>query len=96
MFPHGKIIWVDAHIDANVPASSPSRNAHGMPLAFLSGLVPLHKNWNCINMEKDLCYFGIRSYEDDEIALIKENDVLVFDSKDCHPEKINAIQDDIH
>ena len=72
MFPDGKIIWVDAHIDANTPHSSPSGNAHGMPLSYLSGIVPMSKYWNCVNIEKDLCYFGIRSYEEDEVALIKE------------------------
>lgn len=35
--PDTKIIWIDAHIDANTPESSPSRNAHGMPLAYLTG-----------------------------------------------------------
>jgi arginase len=37
LHPDGRIIWMDAHIDANTPTSSPSRNAHGMPLAYLSG-----------------------------------------------------------
>lgn len=70
MFPNGKLIWIDAHIDANTPSSSPSRNAHGMPLAYLSGIVPLHKHWNCVKLQNDLCYFGIRSYEEEEAALI--------------------------
>jgi arginase len=64
MFPNGKIIWIDAHIDANTPSSSPSRNAHGMPLAYLSGIVPLYEHWNCVKLQNDLCYFGIRSYEE--------------------------------
>ncbi|MBP5996653.1 MAG: ornithine--oxo-acid transaminase [Azonexus sp.] len=32
------LIWIDAHLDAHTPASSPSGNAHGMPLAALFGL----------------------------------------------------------
>lgn len=31
------LIWIDAHLDAHTPASSPSGNAHGMPLAALLG-----------------------------------------------------------
>ncbi len=31
------LIWVDAHLDAHTPATSPSGNAHGMPLAALFG-----------------------------------------------------------
>ena len=96
MYKDGKIIWMDAHIDANTPMSSPSRNAHGMPLAYLSGLVPMHKHWNCVDVEKDLCYFGIRSYEEDEEALIKEKEVLVFDSAYCTPDKLNTINRDIN
>ena len=33
------IIWIDAHADINHPATSPSGNLHGMPVAFLMGLV---------------------------------------------------------
>jgi arginase len=40
--PDTKILWMDAHIDANTPESSPSKNAHGMPLAFLSGIIPYY------------------------------------------------------
>jgi len=35
----GGVIWVDAHADINTPASSPSGNVHGMPLAVALGLV---------------------------------------------------------
>jgi len=91
MFPDGKLIWVDAHIDANTPASSPSRNAHGMPLAYLSGEVPFHRHWNCVDMEKDLCYFGIRSYEEDELALIQQKEVLIFEPENCHIEDLESI-----
>lgn len=65
--PEGRILWLDAHIDANTPITSPSRNAHGMPLAFLSGNVEKHKNWKCVDMDKDICYFGIRSFEEGEL-----------------------------
>jgi arginase len=37
--PSTKVLWVDAHADCNSPATSPSGNAHGMPLAFLLKLV---------------------------------------------------------
>lgn len=40
VYPDSKIIWMDAHIDANTPDSSPSGNIHGMPLAYLTGIVP--------------------------------------------------------
>ena len=31
------LIWIDAHLDAHTPASSPTGNTHGMPLAALFG-----------------------------------------------------------
>lgn len=34
------LLWIDAHADMNIPATSPSGNVHGMPLAALLGLGP--------------------------------------------------------
>lgn len=31
------VLWLDAHADFNTPASSPTGNMHGMPVAFLTG-----------------------------------------------------------
>jgi arginase len=71
MYPNGKVIWIDAHVDANTPDSSPTRNAHGMPLAFLGGMVEGYEHLQCLNIDKDLVYFGIRSYEDEEAKMLE-------------------------
>src|SRR5450755_3646200 len=34
------LIWIDAHADMNTPATSPSGNIHGMPLACCIGMGP--------------------------------------------------------
>src|SRR5262245_2812482 len=34
------LLWIDAHGDMNTPATSPSGNVHGMPLAALLGSEP--------------------------------------------------------
>ncbi len=34
------VVWIDAHADFNTPATSPSGNVHGMPLAILCGHGP--------------------------------------------------------
>lgn len=34
------VIWIDAHADMNTPATSPSGNVHGMPLAATLGMGP--------------------------------------------------------
>ena len=60
-----------------------------MPLAYLSGIVPNHDVWKCVNLKNDLLYFGIRSYEDDEKELIDSLGIPIFESKNCQPEKID-------
>ena len=37
--PNLGVLWVDAHADINAPEFSPSANAHGMPVAFLTKLI---------------------------------------------------------
>lgn len=37
-YPNLGVIWFDAHLDINTEVTSPSGNAHGMPLAALMGL----------------------------------------------------------
>jgi len=76
------LIWVDAHMDSHVPASSPSGALHGMPLACLLGhglsaltqlagpapkLLPRH-----------VCLVGVRSFEDGERALLDGLGIKVF------------------
>jgi arginase len=50
------VLWIDAHADLNTPATSPSKNLHGMPLAALMGFPsgasgPLHDVWTRIQGE---------------------------------------------
>jgi arginase len=39
-YPNLTVIWVDAHLDANTAATSPSGNFHGMPVATIMGSAP--------------------------------------------------------
>lgn len=36
------VLWIDAHVDVNTPATSPSGNLHGMSLGALQGLSSSH------------------------------------------------------
>jgi arginase len=38
--PDLNVIWIDAHLDANTPGTTPSGNFHGMPVATLMGSAP--------------------------------------------------------
>ena len=39
-YPDLTVVWVDAHLDANTAATSPSGNLHGMPVAAIMGAAP--------------------------------------------------------
>ncbi len=40
MHPDLMVIWIDAHLDANTPETSPSGNFHGMPVSAILGRAP--------------------------------------------------------
>ena len=40
VYPDLTVIWIDAHLDANTPATSPSGNLHGMPVSSILGSAP--------------------------------------------------------
>ena len=40
MHPDLTVVWIDSHFDANTPATSPSGNLHGMPVAAIMGDAP--------------------------------------------------------
>lgn len=76
------LLWIDAHLDSHVPATSPSGAIHGMPLACLLGygdppLVNLLRPEAKLKPEH-LCLVGIRSYEKGELDLLNRLGVRVI------------------
>ena len=78
------IVWVDAHADINVPATSGSGNMHGMPVSFLMGLVENAASYPsmqwfkpCIT-PKDVVYIGLRDLDEPEKQLIKTLGIKAF------------------
>lgn len=92
--PDAKVMWIDAHIDANTPASSPSSNMHGMPVAALAGLIPSYERKLVLSL-KDLIYFGIRSYEPEELRMIQKHRIPWYDSRVCHPDRLPEMKKEI-
>lgn len=90
MHPSCKIIWIDAHLDCNSPSCSPSGNMHGMPLGYLCGYVPEHPK--CMDMT-DVCYLGIRSFEEQEMNIATESDCLIIPSSECTTANIDKVVD---
>lgn len=80
------VLWIDAHADLNTPATSPSGNIHGMPLAHLMGhgdsrLLDIWGGGAVVRPE-DLVFIGIRSLDPDERALIREHSIRVYTMKE--------------
>ncbi len=75
---------MDAHADINTPATSLSGNMHGMPVAFLAGLVPSPATlpgfqwFSPVLAPKDFCYIGLRDLDDAEKKLIRTLGIKAF------------------
>lgn len=93
VYPQARVLWVDAHIDCNTPLTTPSSNLHGKPVAYLSGLAPYKKK--PVLSLKHLIYFGIRSYEPEEINMVTTKRVPWYESKVCKPERIPDMKREI-
>jgi ornithine--oxo-acid transaminase len=88
------LLWVDAHMDAHTPQTSPSGALHGMPLACLLGhgdaaltaiaggakLDPAH-----------VCLVGVRSFEAGEAELLKKHGVRVYFMQDIAQRGLEAV-----
>lgn len=76
------LLWVDAHMDAHTPETTPSHAIHGMPLAVLLG----HGEPGLVNLmnagpklsPKHVVLFGIRSFEPEEAALLASLKVRIY------------------
>jgi arginase len=73
----GGVVWIDAHGDLNTPASSPSGNVHGMPLAAALGLAGdgfAHPSLELPAVEAErVVLVGVRSLDAAERTLIREH-----------------------
>lgn len=78
------LIWIDAHADVNTPATSPSGNIHGMPLAVLIGLG--HSELTEISQAKlqakNCVLIGIRNIDDEEKRILRESGIKYFSMRD--------------
>ncbi|SEW29419.1 arginase [Aliiroseovarius sediminilitoris] len=79
------VLWLDAHSDFNVPASSPSGNIHGMPVAFACGLdgFPdmLGKPLPAQLDPQNLCLIGLRSVDGMERDLLQASGAHAYDMR---------------
>jgi arginase len=76
------VIWIDAHADFNTPATTPSGNIHGMPLAALCGLgdsrlVSLWDETPPVLDPKRVAVIGARDLDPGEKQNLREAGVMV-------------------
>lgn len=88
------VLWLDAHSDFNAPETSPSGNIHGMPVAFFCGkaeFAPILSPDRPFVDPKRVYQIGIRSVDEEERRLIRENAVNVFDMRAVDEEGMGSI-----
>lgn len=80
------LIWLDAHGDYNVPATSPSGNIHGMVLSALTG----KGDERLVNVDgrapkvepQNAALVGVRELDEGERALLRTSGVQVYTMHD--------------
>jgi len=81
MHPGLRVIWIDAHPDANTPSNSPSGNFHGMPVSAILGRAPepMRSFMSTPVDPSRFHYFGIRVGDEGDWALQRELDLKLLD-----------------
>jgi arginase len=93
------VIWVDAHGDFNTPATSPSSNFHGMPLAALCNMFSLLQvksfDWfrPCLN-PADVVIIGARNLDPGEARMLQDVGIRVYSSREVMERGMAAVTRD--
>lgn len=97
--PNVGVIWFDAHTDINTEASSPSGNAHGMPVAALIGLCQSALNEVApIRLKpQNIFWVGARDIDPGEEKILHQLgiDDHVYSTNDVHRLGMKTVMDDI-
>lgn len=92
-YPRVKVIWFDAHPDINTYQSSTSKNYHGMPLAFLTGL-DYEEKFNFLEQKLpfvDLLYVGIRDIDSYESEIIKSKKIKYITCSELNQKPLETL-----
>lgn len=91
------LLWVDAHADMNTPATTPSGNVHGMPLAALLGPEPAElSSLGPRSPKVDAAHtvlLGLRDLDPKEKARVRDAGVRVFTMKDIDRKGLASVAD---
>lgn len=89
------LLWIDAHGDMNTPATSPSGNVHGMPLAALLGSDPSELSkiggFSPKTAPEHTVLIGVRNLDEREKIAVRDSRVHVFTMKDIDRQGIASV-----
>ena len=93
------VIWFDAHGDVNTETTSPSMNAHGMPVAALLGECESRLNdiaWTRLKKE-NIFWVGARDLDEGEVATIERLGIMdnVYSTERVHAMGMGTVMEDI-
>lgn len=76
-----RVIWIDAHLDANTPDTSPSGHFHGMPVSAILGRAPgpMRPFLGDPVDPARFHYYGVRVGDEGDLALQRELDLKLLD-----------------
>jgi arginase len=84
VYPQLRVIWIDAHLDANTPETSPSGNFHGMPVSAILGRAPepMRPFLGAPVDPARFHYFGVHVGDEGDWALQRELDLKLLGPQD--------------
>lgn len=91
------VLWLDAHADFNTPATSPSGNMHGMPMAYLCGepgfeaLAGVEPPERAPIAPGNVFMLGLRSVDPQERDLLAQRGVNAYDMRRIDEDGVAAI-----
>jgi len=91
------LLWIDAHTDMNTPATTPSGNVHGMPLACCIGHGPSELTRILDFAPKvearNVVLIGIRDVDREERDLVRASGVSVFTMRQIDEMGLHQVMD---
>lgn len=89
------VLWIDAHSDFNTPATSPSKNIHGMPVSVLVGdgpdaLVNTGFEGAALKPEQ-VVQIGIRNLDEQERIRLTDSGIHVYTMRHIDEQGIAAV-----
>jgi arginase len=97
---HGRplaVLWLDAHADFNVAASSPTGNLHGMPVSVICGHGPrelLELGVGVPMLPADrIVQIGIRAVDEIEKRLVVDSGLVVYDMRTIDELHMRTVMD---